>query len=199
MNVSVIVSEPSWLYSKVPLDFRLKAPPKWLNGPDPGTKVAVKTSLSVSVSLANTVLEIVVELAVPPSSTVMVSGFPTGVSFWGTTVITKVLLTSVEQLATPSVAYKMIVLLPVILSTKSKVRVVVFKVADSKAKFVLLTVSVIVFNSSSVNTGLKSISKSAASSITVWVVIALATIGQSFVCVICIVTVVVFPRTPLPS
>ena len=88
------------------------------------------------------------------------------------------------QLATPSVAYRMIVLLPVILSTKSMVRVTVFKVAVSKGILVLLTDSVIVFNSSSVNTEPILISKSAASSITDLSVIGIASIGQSFVCVI---------------
>ena len=145
----------------------------------------------------NTVLESVVVVAVPPSSKFIMSGVPTGVSFCGTTLTTKVELTRAEH--TPSLAYRVIVLLPVILSVKLIVRVVVFKVAVSKGVLVLLTVSVIVFPSSSVKTGPKSISKSAASSITVLVGIALATIGQSFVCVICMVTVVVFPKTPLPS
>ena len=87
-------------------------------------------------------------------------------------------------MATPSVAYRMIVLLPVLLSAKSTVRVAVFKVAVSKGVLVLLTVSVIVFNSSSVNTEPILIIKSAASSITVLLVIGVVTVGQSFVCVI---------------
>ena len=78
----------------------------------------------------------------------------------------------------------MIVLLPVLLSAKSTVRVAVFKVAVSKGVLVLLTVSVIVFNSSSVNTEPILIIKSAASSITVLLVIGVVTVGQSFVCVI---------------
>ena len=112
--MSVVVSDPSWVYTKVPFDCKGNVPELY-NG---CVKLEIdKLSPSVSESLAKTVDETVVIVAVPPSVTFIMSGPPTGVSFCGTTLIIKLVLTSDEHSIELSVAYRIIVLLPVILST----------------------------------------------------------------------------------
>ena len=173
------------MYTKVPLACNVKIPPVGYCGSV--NFVTVKGSDSISVSLDRTEFAPpVVVVAVPPSSTVMVSGVPMGVSFTAIIFTKKTSCTVLHPLESSIEIVTVVV--PLCSGIYCIVSVLVFKVMFAIDGSSLVNEKLKGFPSASEKLGLKLITLSAASSLTVISGKGISILGQSFIGFILIVT-----------
>ena len=178
----MVVSLPSWLYVKVPVEESAKVP--FAGGV---ICIASRASLSVSVSFVNNDEFVkVVCVTVPPSKTNRVSVTVTGGSFTAIIFTKKTSCTVLHPLESSIEIVTVVV--PLCSGIYCIVSVLVFKVMFAIDGSSLVNEKLKGFPSASEKLGLKLITLSAASSLTVISGKGISILGQSFIGFILIVT-----------